>query len=246
MKPETRNKEQQMNLSQRSTLPELMDDPDLSQEALHGTLVDISKCNRWLGGDRITLNALQNHIKAHPEKKHWIIADVGCGDGQQLRYIADTFKNESIELELIGIDINNESITLGRQRSVKYTNIRFEATDLFDLRAETFPCDIIINTLTLHHLSDDEIPAFVKQCAHLARVSVIINDLQRSPLAYRLFQLFSSIFIQSPVAKYDGLISIRRGFRKTDFMRFSKQLVSKHHRISWKWAFRYLWVIKTL
>ena len=86
----------------------------------------------------------------------------------------------------------------------------------------------------------------MKQFVKLAQVGVIINDLHRSKIAYLLFRLFSRIFIKSHVAKNDGLVSIASGFKKEELKIFAQQLKLAHSEITWKWAFRYLWLIKTL
>ena len=101
-------------------------------------------------------------------------------------------------------------------------------------------------TLTLHHFKDQEILVFMKQFVALAQVAVVINDLQRSKIAYQLFRLFSRIFIKSDIAKNDGLISIASAFKKPELKIVAQQLKLKHSEITWKWAFRYLWLIKTL
>jgi len=111
---------------------------------------------------------------------------------------------------------------------------------------ESFNCDIIICTLTLHHFFDEEILVFMKQFVKLAKVAIVINDLQRSKIAYHLFRLFSRIFIKSHVAKNDGLVSIASGFKKHELKKVAQQLKLKHSKITWKWAFRYLWLIKTV
>ena len=80
----------------------------------------------------------------------------------------------------------------------------------------------------------------------LASIGIIVNDLQRSKIAYRLFQLFSGIFMKSTIAKYDGRVSIARSFRRKELETYSKQLALNNYSIQWKWAFRYVWVIKTI
>jgi hypothetical protein len=74
--------------------------------------------------------------------------------------------------------------------------------------------------------------------------TIIINDLQRNKLAYYLFHVFSLIFIKTKIAKQDGLISIRSGFVKSDLQRFGRALPGFIHRIQWRWAFRYIWVMQ--
>jgi len=78
----------------------------------------------------------------------------------------------------------------------------------------------------------------------MASLGVIINDLERNRLAYYLFHAFSLIFIKTKIAKQDGLISIRRGFLREELQGMSLAFPNLEHRIRWRWAFRYLWVMQ--
>jgi hypothetical protein len=96
----------------------------------------------------------------------------------------------------------------------------------------------------MHHFKDEDILKFMRQFIKLSSIGIVINDLQRSRLAYYLFQIFSLIFIKTKVAKIDGLISISKGFRKQDLEAFANTLKGVSHAIKWKWAFRYVWVLR--
>ena len=41
----------------------------------------------------------------------------------------------------------------------------------------------------------------------------------------------------------DGLTSVLRGFKRKDLVEISQKINVKP-QISWKWAFRFLWIIK--
>jgi hypothetical protein len=73
---------------------------------------------------------------------------------------------------------------------------------------------------------------------------MVINDLERSALAYRLFQALCFVFRLSEMSKKDGLISILRGFKREELEQFSKKANFKNYSIQWKWAFRYQWIIR--
>ena len=234
------------DLTHRATERELMDDPGISLLALKEALFDISKTNRLLGGNNITIKALERLFKEYPSKTSWTIVDMGCGDGEMLRIISDHFALENKELKLIGIDLSAQSITMGKEMSANYSNIEFLQKDILEIDQRSLYCDVMICTLTLHHFRDQQIPIFMKQFVAISQVAVIINDLHRSKIAYQLFRLFSRIFIKSPVAKNDGLVSIASGFKKQELKKVAQQLKLKHSEITWKWAFRYLWLIKTI
>ena len=71
----------------------------------------------------------------------------------------------------------------------------------------------------------------------------MVNDLQRSEVAYGLFKLLG-LTISNNMIKQDGLTSILRAFKKEDLEKISKELNLKS-KIRWKWAFRYQWLIRT-
>ena len=235
-----------MNFNKRSTAPELMDDAELPEAELRLALKDLAVVNKYLGGNQITITALEGMITSQPDKKLWRVMDVGCGDGEVLRQIARHFKNLDYKIDFIGLDINEKSIARARKKSEGISHLTFSTQNILTLDAATAGCDIILCTLTMHHFTDQQICTFIKTFVQLASTGVIINDLQRSKIAYRLFQLFSGIFMKSKIAKYDGKVSIARAFKKEELETYSKQLALDSYSIQWKWAFRYLWVIKTI
>lgn len=232
-----------MNFPSRSSERELMDDADLDYLLLQKTYADINMVNKVLQGFTLTLWAIEKIIKENPQEFYTIV-DMGCGDGAMLRKIASFYKSRSVGLNLIGIDLNTRSIQLAIENSKEYANIRYLKRDILSLEANDLQCDILLCTLTMHHFNSDKIPIFINQFVRLSRLGVIINDLQRSRVSYRLFQLFSLIFIKTKIAKHDGLVSIKSAFTKMELVDFSSNLPNVHHDISWRWAFRYLWIIR--
>lgn len=233
-----------MDLQYRNTESELMDDPNVAIDTLRLVFDDINKSNRLLGGNRITLSSVCKLIKEFPRKQYTIV-DIGCGDGEMLRELANYFRNTEIEIVLIGLDLNEKALAIARELSVDFPEITFLKQDILALKPLNFNCDILLCTLTMHHFSNEQIPIFLSQFTKLAKIGVIINDLQRSALAYYLFIGFSAIFIKTKIAKHDGLVSIKSGFKKKDLITFSKDLSHTAHTINWKWAFRYVWVMET-
>ncbi len=227
----------------RSNDPELMDNFLGDATALQRVLDDINNVNRILGGNSITVNMVARLIEQNPQETYTII-DVGCADGTMLRAIADHCRTEDIKTELIGIDLNTDALALAKKESFDYPEIRFLEQDV--LRLETFDlnCDILTTTLMTHHFTDSQLDVLLPQFVRLANIGVIINDLHRSCIAFFLFKLFSLFFIRTETAKIDGLISIRKGFKKKDLEHLSTRLPQMYHYIKWKWAFRYVWMME--
>jgi len=228
----------------RSTAPEMMDDPNLSSEALAAAFVDINRCNTMLGGNRITIQALAKLVKAHP-KPSYTVVDMGCGDGSMLREVVLFCRKKKLKVNAIGIDLSEKAIAIAKKKSVTFPEIRYQIKDILSFQPQELACDILLSTLTMHHFKDEEILVFLQQFQKLSRIGFIINDLQRSRWACYLFKLFRRIFIKTIISKNDGLISIQRGFTKKELENFARILPTATHYIAWKWAFRYVWVMQS-
>jgi len=233
-----------VNTTYRSDAPETMDDFQMEGEILRDALDKIASINQLLGGNKVTLEGIKNLIKDQSATTPIRILDIGCGNGDMLRSLADYAKQRNLNFILVGIDANNFTITHARSLSVSYTNITYECVDIFDELTEPVVADIVLCTLTLHHFKDDEIIKLLQHYSH-ARLGIVINDLQRSALAYYLFTALCFVFRLNKMSREDGLVSILRGFKKADLESYSNKLKLKKFQITWKWAFRYQWIIKT-
>tara|TARA_R110002049_G_scaffold47596_3_gene137368 strand:+ start:121085 stop:121777 length:693 start_codon:yes stop_codon:yes gene_type:complete len=222
-----------------------MDDPNITEEMLAVVLEDINRANQLLNGNKPTLSAIDKLIQEGIQKSYTIM-DVGCGDGTLLREIVKWARKNNYSVTCIGIDLSENALRVARKKSAGFPEIRYTQQDVLDATfAANVQCDILLCTLTMHHLYNEHIPQFLERFTKLARIGVIINDLQRSLFAYYLFKVFSTIFIKTKIAKHDGLLSIKSGFTKKELNRFSNNLKNVHHQIQWKWAFRYIWVMRT-
>lgn len=231
------------DLSRRSEEPELMDDFREGLQRLRIVFDDINRVNKILGGNHITINAVAKLINENPKEEYTII-DMGCGDGNMLREVAEYCRKKHIKANLIGIDLNNEALQLAKEASVEYYEVSYMHHDILKLDPSTFKCDILINTLTMHHFPDENIMIFLQKFVDLTHLGIVINDLHRSAWAYYLFKLFSAIFIKTKTAKIDGLISISKAFIKSDLVTYSENFPTVSHYIKWKWAFRYVWIMQ--
>jgi 2-polyprenyl-3-methyl-5-hydroxy-6-metoxy-1,4-benzoquinol methylase len=160
-----------------------------------------------------------------------------------LRMLSDFAQKNKLDFKLIGIDANEFTINYAKKLSVAYPNIDYQCVDIFSEDFKTLKFDIIVCTLTLHHFTNEQILNIITTFRDNAKTGIIINDLHRSKLAYRLFELICFIFKLNRMSRQDGLVSILRGFKKNELEEFSKKLNLKNYNINWKWAFRYQWII---
>jgi len=235
-----------INTKFRSTAPELMDDFEMKGDILRDALDKIANINKLLGGNKVTLDGIKTLLKNKPKTQLLRITDIGCGNGDMLRTLADYADKNNLNFSLTGIDANQFTIDHAESLSENYSNITYQCRDIFDDSVTEEYCDIFICTLTLHHFKDEEIIHLLNRFKSSAKVGIVINDLERSALAYRLFQALCFVFGLNHMSKEDGLVSILRGFKREDLEKYTKELNFNYSSIKWKWAFRYQWIIKTI
>jgi 2-polyprenyl-3-methyl-5-hydroxy-6-metoxy-1,4-benzoquinol methylase len=232
-----------LNTKYRTDEPETMDDFAMEGEILRNALDKIAKINQLLGGNQLTLRGVQELIETISKTTAITIVDVGCGNGDMLRTLADYGLKNNFNFQLIGIDANNFTINHAQHLSRNYPNISYQCEDIFDKSFEELKYDIVLCTLTLHHFKDNEIIHLLNIFNTNSNIGIVINDLHRSAIAYRLFQALCIVFRLNDMSCEDGLISILRGFKKVELIHFSEKLNFSNYKIQWKWAFRYQWII---
>lgn len=229
--------------SRRSEQDEIMDNFTGTIEELEVVLNDITRVNRILGGNNITVDAVFKLIQ-EKTKKSYTILDMGCADGSMLRNIAIEARKRNIKVNLLGVDLSSDALKLAAESSIDFPEITYHVKDILTADFSDFECDIVTTTLTMHHFPDKEILKFIQQFERLSSMGIVINDLERSSWAYALFKPFSAVFIKTKTAEIDGLISISKGFKRSDLEHLASSLTKLEHKITWKWAFRYVWVMR--
>ena len=231
-----------IDTSSRSSAAEMMDDFTIEGSVLRDTLDKLETINRLLGGNSATLKGVKKILLKSSKTKTITIVDLGCGHGDILRDVAKFGRKNSYKFKLIGIDANNAAIDYAKALSKDYPELSFETIDVFseDFKKQTY--DVVLCTLFLHHFKNNEIIPFLKSTVQKASIGVIVNDLHRNKLAYYLFKMIG-LFIKNKMVREDGLTSVLRAFKRNEL----ETILTKtgvNFSIQWKWAFRYLWVLK--
>jgi len=157
-------------------LPELMDG-DCSYEDFRGCLRSLEQINRWLLGYRPTLAWLRRLPPAPPDPLH--IVDVGSGGGDLLRPDCRLGTEARHFCAVNGIDLNPYAARAAVESTPKQLGIAWVTGNALEYRPEK-PVDIVVSSLTAHHLEDKEIVALLRWMEATAQVGWFINDLERS------------------------------------------------------------------
>jgi SAM-dependent methyltransferase len=146
----------------------------------------VYRLNQQLTGYLLSL-AYRRLLRRHLElRKGETVLDVGCGTGD---YAAD-FPDQ----QYIGVDINPAYIERARVAFSRLPNVSFQCLDLNTLGAGDLSADCAYCVAVTHHLTDQELLAFVHTGTRLARRRFVVVDLYlppvwRNPLGHLLVKL---------------------------------------------------------
>ena len=229
-----------MNLSQRSYQKELLDEDFIPFADIKQNMKELDFINKWLGGHRITIEAFKQ-LKG--DKKQVSVCEIGCGGGDNLVAINSWCRKKNIKLSVTGIDIKQECIEFAKSRSNNFDAVKWIISDYRNVAFETKP-DIIFSSLFCHHFTNEQFVHQLQWMKENSKTGFFINDLQRSVISYYAIKLLTAIFSKSYLVKNDAPLSVARGFTKDELFELSQRGNIQIAKIKWKWAFRYLVMVR--
>jgi SAM-dependent methyltransferase len=194
-------------LNQRSLQDEMMDAPDLDPATYAALLADLAQVTTITMGRRPTLGFLDRVIGNAQSIR---VLDVGYGHGDMLRRIDLWAKKRGITAELTGIDLNPKSADVARAASAGH-DIDFLTGDYASLTGQRF--DVILSSLVAHHMTHDQLTAFLRFMDTEAQRGWFVNDLHRHGFAWMGYPLLGAIMRWHPIVRHDGRLSIARSYR---------------------------------
>ncbi len=215
-----------------------MDDPVISKKFLIRNLRELDFLNRKLGGHTITLQGIKQLVRLKDKPYH--IADLGCGSGDTLKHIARWARRYGFTVKLTGIDNNEDTIAFVKHNCREYSEISGIVGDYKSFLLSAENVDIIHCSLFCHHLTDPELSELIRLLKAKARVGFVINDLQRTWLAWFAVRIFTTVLNGSILARHDGPVSVLRGFRQEELEHLLREQRVLNFSIQRKWAFRFL------
>jgi 2-polyprenyl-3-methyl-5-hydroxy-6-metoxy-1,4-benzoquinol methylase len=228
-----------MWFKKRSEEEEIMDDLSCPKEDLYRTLDELGRVNRLLGGSGSSINAFSYLLTQYPDLSQLKVADVGCGGGDVARDISKFLNKRSLSHHVVGLDFNPQVIAYAKGKA-QLPTVSYQVADVLSADFEWKGYDVAHFALILHHFTHAELDHLFSRMANAGVRFVIINDLERSRIAHGLFKIFSRLLSFSHMAKEDGLISIRKAFRKKELLQLHQDHGYHVERIGWRWAFRWL------
>ncbi|MFN0100717.1 MAG: methyltransferase domain-containing protein [Bryobacteraceae bacterium] len=199
----------------RTLKPELMDGAPAADVAEN--LRDLSRINRWLGGNRVLAGLLDPYLRRNPRAR---ILDVGAADGETLRWLATRYP----QARMVALDGAERFLRMGAGTRV--------AADVFDWPVRPRSVDVVICSLFLHHFEDHGVRRILGQFEEAAREAVIAVDLYRHRLARGFLRATKFVAGWHPLTVHDGAISVDAAFTPDELRRLAPQARVRAH---WPW-----------
>jgi 2-polyprenyl-3-methyl-5-hydroxy-6-metoxy-1,4-benzoquinol methylase len=227
------------DLSRRHRQPEIMDAPGLPAARLVETLKGLRLVNSVTQSSRLMWPDLVAAARRHQGETLRVL-DVACGGGDLLITLARWVAKASLDVELAGCDASEEAVAFAREEAARAgARIAF-----FHLRVGADPLpdgyDMIMSTLFLHHLDENDAIAFLREGAAKARDRLVIQDILRSRLSYWFARLGTRLLLLNDICRLDGRTSVEGAFTRDEAREMANAAGLKDAEIAPRFPFRYL------
>src|SRR5438132_6452309 len=149
-----------------------MDRPQPVTRELERDLANLRSLNRWFGSHRLVRHFLRHWLRPNGKTR---ILDVATGSGDIPRLIVDHARQQNLSVHVDAIDQQESTIEIARGLSAVYPEIDFFCANLFEwnsppavkldgLKSSSFPHDIVLCSLALHHFSNDDAVRVLQKC----------------------------------------------------------------------------------
>ncbi len=224
-----------MTLASRSSEAELMDTDCTDAADYAACLRDLAEVNTVTLARRPTLAWLDRAMRRRGKGEAVSVYDVAFGHGDMLRAVARWARRRHRPVQLRGIDMNPDAAATARAASPGL-DLTLATGDVLLAVPEPKP-DYIVSSLFTHHLSDDQVVAFLQWMERHARHGWFVNDLHRHALPFHGFRLLARAMRWHRFVQNDGPVSIARAFRRAEWQRLLAR-AGVPGQVRWVFPFR--------
>ena len=225
-------------LKQRHIEPEIMDAPDMMGERHAAALRGLQRINAWSRSARILWPELARLAR---ELGHSIkVLDVACGGGDVPIRLNRMARRAGLDIMLHGIDRSPSAVGFAqRSASERSVDVTFSVGDALN-QALPEGYDVVMCSLFLHHISDEEAESLLKRAAAAARRLVLVNDLRRCTSGWLLAYAGSRVLSRSPIVHIDGPLSVRAAFTPAEVRVLANRAGLNGATVARRWPCRFL------
>jgi ubiquinone/menaquinone biosynthesis C-methylase UbiE len=200
-------------MERRTDAVELLDGPLDDPAALAGNLRDLRRINRWLGGIRLSADAI-DALAAHREQL--TVLDVGTGGADIPMALLARADERGRGLAVVGIDSRPEVLAaavVARPAVAATPGLELHVGDGRSLPYADGSFDVVHTSMVLHHLPPDEAVLLLREMGRVGRLGVVVNDLERSRFGWIGAWLMGHLLTRNRYTRQDAPLSVLRSYR---------------------------------
>lgn len=215
-----------------------MDQADIDPLLHDAALASLSRLNAWARSARIVWPAIRAVAHRSPDSACRVL-DVATGAGDVPLALYELAASAGLELECTGLDISRHALAHAHRRAdAAGESLTLRRCDVLNDEWPSGEYDVVMCSLFLHHLAEEQAVALLARMHATARRLVVVSDLRRSARGLLLTQIASHVLTRSPVVRVDGPRSVRAAFTLAEASGLAKQAGWGHFEARSVWPFR--------
>lgn len=205
---------------------ELLDGP-LDPSQLGGNLDDLARFNRR--GGELSWELL----RALAPRDAASLLDVGTGGADIPRDLLRRAEAASLRLSVTATDVRPEIVEVARTRSTGVANLEIclARADTLDFADASF--DVVHSSLLVHHLEPSEVTVLLREMRRVARLGVIVNDVDRRRLWWVCAKVLGTLATRNEYTRNDAPLSVARAYRPHELAGLAAQAGLREVRRLW-------------
>ena len=203
-------------MERRTDAVELLDGPLDDPAALSGNLRDLGRINQHLGGTRLSAMAIEA-LAAHRDELS--LLDIGTGGADIPLDLIAGARRRGRRLRVVGVDSRPEVLAAAircRPEIASTEELELHLGDGRHLAYQDRSFDVAHASLVVHHLNATDAVGLLREMRRVARLGVVVNDLDRSRLGWIGAWVIGHLLTANRFTRHDAPLSVRRAYRPAE------------------------------
>jgi ubiquinone/menaquinone biosynthesis C-methylase UbiE len=180
-------------------------------------LTAIRRVNRLYGGDRMH-KRLFRRVCARTKLRRLEVLEAASARGEVIQAVARALRRRGVTLRIALLDRSRSHLPAEGDRPAGVEPPQLIVGDACEIPLPDRSVDVVSSCLFLHHLSEQGARIFLQEALRVARVAVLINDVERTRTNYMLSKL-QRLVDPSWLSRHDGPTSVRQAYTFAELRR---------------------------
>jgi|SRR5271168_3593681 len=218
----------------RIVTTELLDSDSGTPSEVVASLADLRRINRWFGGNATTRASIER-VSKQLQTREISLLEVAAGTGETPRIVKSQLRDRGIEVDVTLLDRMSSHLTV--HQASPANGCRAVAGDALALPFRDASFDLVSCSLFAHHLSPEQLVAFVNEALRVSRHAVLINDLVRHR-THLAFVLAGLPLFRSRLTWNDAPASVRQAYTRQEMKALLAETSAARFEIHKHYLFR--------